>query len=63
MSFLPTLPPSNDNSERESNPISKPLYTRLSGSAFLVQSSTVKTVFISEQKFEFPYHLIVAFTK
>ena len=35
MPFLPTLPPSNENSERESNPIPKPLYTHLSGSAFL----------------------------
>ena len=42
MTFLPTLKSANENSERESNPIPEPLYTHLSGSAFLVQSIQVK---------------------
>ena len=35
MTFLSMLPSGNENSERESNPILEPLYTYLSGSAFL----------------------------
>ena len=35
MTFLPTLPSGNENSERESIPIPVPLYTYLSGSAIL----------------------------
>ena len=35
MTFLPTLPSDNENYNRESNPIPWPLYTYLSGSAFL----------------------------
>ena len=38
MTFLPKFSSGNENSERKSNPIPKPLYTYLSGSAFLVQS-------------------------
>ena len=47
MTFLPTLPSSNENYEQESNPISKPLHTYWSGAAFLGQSFKVKTVFKS----------------
>ena len=46
------LPSSNENSERESNPMPQPLYLQLSRSAFLVsftdpnkKSSNVKFVF------------------
>ena len=35
MTFLPTLPSSNEHSGRESNPITQPVYMYLSGSAFL----------------------------
>ena len=35
MTFLPTRRSGNENSERESNPIPYPVYTYLSGSAFL----------------------------
>ena len=37
MTFLPMLPSGNENSKRESNPIPKPVYTYLSGSAFLAK--------------------------
>ena len=47
MTLLPTLKSSNENSERESNSIPEPLYTHLSGSAFLVQSIQVKKAFKS----------------
>ena len=47
MTFLPKLKSGNENSERESNPIPEPLYTHLSGSAFLVQSIQVKKAFKS----------------
>ena len=47
MTFLPTLPSGNENSERESNLITKPLYTYSSELAFLVQSFKIKTVFQS----------------
>ena len=47
MTFLPTLPSGNANSEQESNLITKPLYTYSSELAFLVQSFKVKTVFKS----------------
>ena len=39
MIFLPMLPSVNKKSERESNPMSQPLYLYLSGSAFLVSST------------------------
>ena len=52
--FLSTLPSGNENSERESNPISWPLYTYISGSALLAsvtpankQSFKVKSKFKS----------------
>ena len=47
MTFLPTFSTGNENSERESNLTTKPLYTYLSELAFLVQSFKVKTVFKS----------------
>ena len=47
MTLLPTLKSSNENSQRESNSIPEPLYTHLSGSAFLVQSIQVKKAFKS----------------
>ena len=54
MTFLPMLPSGNENSERESNLIPYPVYTYLSGSAFLTnltppnkQSFTVKSEFKS----------------
>ena len=47
MTFLPSLTSGKENSESQSNPISEPLYTHLSGSAFSVLSIKVKTVFKS----------------
>ena len=54
MTFLPMLPSSNENSERELNPIPQPVYKYLSGSAFLAhlrppnkQSFKVKSEFKS----------------
>ena len=52
ITFFPTLPSVNENSDRESNLMSEPLYLYLSGSAFLIsstdpnkQSFNVKSVF------------------
>ena len=42
MTFLPTLPSGNENFERKSNPITLPLYTYLSRSAFLANLTTPK---------------------
>ena len=39
MTFLSTLPSSNENSERKSNPITYPLYMDLSESTFLASST------------------------
>ena len=54
MALLPTLPSGNENSERTSNLIPQPVYTYLSGSAFLAnvtppneQSFKVKSEFKS----------------
>ena len=54
MTFSPTLPSLNENSERETNPLPQPLYLYLYRSAFLVsftdpnkQLPNVKSVFKS----------------
>ena len=54
ITFLPTLPPGNGNSERESNSVPEPLYLHLPRSALLVgftdpnkQLHDVKSVFKS----------------
>ena len=56
MTFLPTLPSDNQNSERESSLIPQMVYTYLSGSTFLAnvkppnnQSFKVKSEFLSRE--------------
>ena len=54
MTLLPTQPSGNENSERESNPIPQPLYSYLSGSAFVSNLTPPNKQFFkakSESKF------------
>ena len=46
MTFLLMLPSGNENSEHKSNSIPQPLYTYLSGSAFLVNSPPQNKLFL-----------------
>ena len=57
MTFFPVLPPVNENSGRESNPMSQPLYMYLSGSAFLhCFRNTNKQLFNVKSVFKFLNH-------
>ena len=57
MTFFPMLPSVNENSERESNPMLRPLYLYLSGSAFLVSfTDSHKQFFNVKSVFKFLNH-------
>ena len=57
MTFLPMLPSGNENSERESNPIPQPLYTYLSGPAYLTNLTPPNRKFLVKLGFKSRDHV------